>query len=60
MKILIVEDSVNARNQYRELFIPEGYELIEAENGFEALGAIQYYKDQIDVIICDVNMPFCL
>ncbi len=44
MRILIVEDSVNARNQYRELFAPEGYKLIEAENGFRALGAIQFYK----------------
>ena len=57
MRILIVEDSVNARNQYRELFSPEGYELIEAENGFEALGAIQFYKGKLDVIIFDVNMP---
>ena len=35
MKILIVEDSENARKQYQELFMPEGYELLEAENGFE-------------------------
>ena len=57
MKILIVEDSENARKQYQELFRPEGYELLEAENGLEALGAIQYYKETIDIIICDVNMP---
>ena len=57
MKILIIEDSLNARNQYKELFAPEGHELIEAENGFEALGAIQFYKETIDLIICDVNMP---
>ena len=57
MKILIIEDSLNARNQYKELFTPEGHELIEAENGFEGLGAIQFYKKNIDLIICDVNMP---
>ena len=57
MRILIIEDSENARKQYNELFEPEGYELLEAENGFEALGVIQYYKEKIDLIICDVNMP---
>ena len=44
MKILIVEDSENARRQYKELFTPEGYELLEAENGLEALGAIRFTK----------------
>jgi len=56
MRILIVEDSVNARNQYRELFAPEGYELIEAENGFEALDVLRCCKS-IKLVISDLNMP---
>lgn len=53
--VLIVEDDVNQRELYEEELSDEGYEIITAGDGREAL---QVAQDQTpDLVVMDVNMP---
>lgn len=53
--ILVVDDETNMRNLLRLYLNPEGFEVTEAKNGFEALDLID--KHPFDLIILDVMMP---
>ena len=53
--ILIVEDEPSARETLVSILEPEGYNLIMAENGFEAL--VRAKAIQPDVILLDVMIP---
>jgi two-component system, chemotaxis family, chemotaxis protein CheY len=55
MKILIAEDSQFMRGVLKDIFSKEGHELIEAENGNEALG--KFEKEKPDIILLDIIMP---
>ena len=54
MKILVVDDEILIRNVIKEYCDFEGYEVIEAENGIDALEKI---NNEIDLIILDIMMP---
>ena len=54
-KVLIVEDETNIRNNLSEILEMNGYEVAVAENGQEALLALQ--SDQPDIILSDILMP---
>ncbi len=54
-RVLIVDDDDNQRLLYREVFEDDGFEVIEAGDGREALARIQ--RDPPDVVILDINMP---
>lgn len=55
MKILIVDDEILIRKVIKEYCILENYEVVEAENGIDAIEKIKY--DNIDLIVLDVMMP---
>ena len=55
-KIIIVDDSVTMRLQLRSRLEKEGYEVVEADDGFSGLEIIQEHQDA-KVIIADINMP---
>lgn len=55
MKILIVDDEKLIRDVIKEYCLYEGYEIFEAENGFEALDIIKNHD--IDLIVLDIMMP---
>ncbi len=55
--IIIVDDSETVRNQLKRAFEENGHDVFEAENGRIGLDSIKKNKDEIDVILCDVNMP---
>ena len=55
MKILVVDDEHLIREVIKEYAINEGYEVIEAENGLDALKVIN--KENIDLMILDIMMP---
>lgn len=60
MKILLVDDSATIRRMYNMLLpkILEGdLEILEAENGKEALDRVAAADGEIDLIFLDVNMP---
>jgi len=56
MKVLIVDDEVGIREVIKEYANAEGYEVIEAENGMEAVKKIEENSD-IDIMILDIMMP---
>lgn len=55
-RILLVEDQGPVREVLRELLLCDDHEVVEANNGAEALGL--YARDQFDVVLTDCVMPF--
>jgi len=55
MKILVVDDSVTNRLILVKFLTIRGYELVQAEDGVEAIKAFKKHKP--DLILMDVNMP---
>ena len=56
MKILVVDDEALIRSVVVEYAENEGYEVIEAENGLEAVEIVRY-DPSVDLMICDIMMP---
>ncbi|MGO9612530.1 MAG: HD domain-containing phosphohydrolase [Dissulfurispiraceae bacterium] len=54
-KVLCVDDSKLNLKILQSVLTPEGYDVIEAENGKEALDKIQECK--VDIILLDIVMP---
>ena len=54
-RILVVEDQPDNRKILRDVFARTGYEIIETENGEEALAAIA--KARPDLILMDIQLP---
>ncbi|MFH1891467.1 MAG: response regulator [Candidatus Zixiibacteriota bacterium] len=54
-KILIVDDTEVIRNLLSELLASEGYEVLCANDGIEAIPIIQ--SEEIDLVFCDIHMP---
>jgi two-component system cell cycle sensor histidine kinase/response regulator CckA len=55
--ILLVEDEDDVRALARELLERQGYRVLEASDGLQALGRYETEGDQIDLILSDVVMP---
>ena len=55
-QILIVEDNELNRAMLREILSDE-YQVLEAENGQEALDVLKQYKESVALILLDVMMP---
>ena len=53
--ILVVEDQVDNRQILRDLLGNAGYDLVEAENGQEALAAVA--RQRPDLILMDIQLP---
>lgn len=56
MKVLIVDDEKGIRDVIKEYCLFENYEVIEAENGLEAIDTVNNNKD-IDLVVLDIMMP---
>lgn len=55
MTILIVDDEVLIRNVIKEYLLNEGYKVLEAKDGFDALRVIS--NNKVDLIVLDIMMP---
>ncbi len=55
MKVLVVDDESLIRSVIKEYLIIEKFEVIEAENGLEAIDKV--INNNIDIIIMDIMMP---
>jgi two-component system chemotaxis response regulator CheY len=55
-KVMIVDDSRTVRQQVVAALGPAGFEVVEAQDGIEALERLKTTPD-LSLIICDVNMP---
>lgn len=56
MKIIIADDEFSNRLLISEIVSELGHELIEVENGEQAIHAMEQYHD-IDLILMDIEMP---
>ena len=54
-KIMLVEDDNNLREIYEARLLAEGYEIVTAHDGEEALALAA--KEKPDLIISDIMMP---
>lgn len=54
-KVLCIDDSATIRMLVKKALGPEGYEIVEAENGQEGLDKSE--EQEISLFIVDVNMP---
>jgi len=52
-KILLVEDDINTRCGLSEILQDEGYEVVVAESGKQALEA---FDDSCDLVLCDLKL----
>jgi CheY-like chemotaxis protein len=57
MKLLIIEDSPLVRKMYGLAFFSREHELVEVENGLQALDALAGASSAFDVILLDLRMP---
>ena len=57
MTALVVDDSALARDILVQNISREGWTVIEAENGLQALDIVKREKEKIDIIITDLVMP---
>jgi len=55
MKLLVAEDEKKLRVLIRDFFEIKGYEVIEAEDGLQAIDAVK--KHTVDLIFLDIMMP---
>lgn len=53
--IMVVEDSATTRNVIRKMLIQDGYDVVEAGDGLEALAICNEHKP--DLILLDIIMP---
>jgi two-component system chemotaxis response regulator CheY len=55
-KVMIVDDSRTVRQQVVAALSPAGFEVLEAQDGIEALDRMKLTPD-LSLILCDLNMP---
>lgn len=55
--ILVAEDQSEIRTVLCEFLESNGYKVLEAENGTEALALAERYRGRVDVLVTDVTMP---
>jgi DNA-binding response OmpR family regulator len=53
--VLLVDDDITLREMYNERLAAEGYEIVQASNGEEAL--LKAHEIKPDIILLDVMMP---
>jgi twitching motility two-component system response regulator PilG len=55
LRILVVDDSATIRRSAESMLMAEGYDVVTAENGFEALSMVARHNP--DLIFVDIMMP---
>ena len=58
-RVLVIDDEADVRKSVTMALTKSGYEVIEAEDGQQAIGMINSGDNPlaVDVIICDIRMP---
>ncbi len=55
MRVLVIDDEKNIRENIVEILELNGYEVFSAENGLE--GLTQFYNFKPEFVLCDIMMP---
>nr|MDJ0575215.1 response regulator [Xenococcaceae cyanobacterium MO_234.B1] len=58
IKVLVVDDSVVQRQTLTQNLTKAGYKVLQAANGQEALAQLNQHSEDIQLVICDVEMPY--
>jgi len=53
--VLVIDDAASIRQVVKLVLGEEGYDIVEAEDGVDAISKLD--GKEIDCIVCDVNMP---
>ncbi len=57
-RVLVVEDDVEVVRLLEELLVEQGYEVLKARNGVEAMAAVAARPPELaDVILLDLGLP---
>ncbi len=56
-KVMVVDDDESICNSLCKLLASEGYQVISAPNGAEAVDTFHREQNQIDLLLVDLNMP---
>jgi two-component system, cell cycle sensor histidine kinase and response regulator CckA len=56
-RILVVDDTVEVRSLVSRILVGRGYQVVEAENGIQALSECETLRGDIDLLVTDVKMP---
>ncbi|WP_447977918.1 response regulator [Candidatus Nitrospira bockiana] len=58
-RVLVVDDEALVRKPISIILVKEGFEVVEAENGEEAIQALNSGDNplMVDTILCDIRMP---
>ena len=54
-RVLIVEDDLDARRMFRMWLMSDGFDVVEATNGLEALRVID--RERPDAVLLDLGLP---
>ncbi len=54
-KVLVVDDAAFMRMQCKEMLVKNGFDVIEAANGIEAVSV--YKESKPDMVLMDITMP---
>ena len=55
--VLVVDDDEGVRNITAMILKQEGHDILQASNGLEALMIYSSYRQKIDLVLTDVDMP---
>lgn len=55
--ILLVDDEPQVVTLVREMLIREGYTVLGASSGAEALDALKFHENRVDLLLTDIVMP---
>jgi two-component system chemotaxis response regulator CheY len=55
--LFLVEDDADIRESLKDFLIDEGYDVLTAENGFDALNQLRLLTDLPKLILLDLMMP---
>jgi class 3 adenylate cyclase len=57
IKILVVDDEEGVRISLKKVLQRDGYDIMLAENGMEAVNIVRNHINEIETVICDFKMP---
>jgi len=55
-KVLVIDDSMMVRTQVKRALAAGGFDVVEAQDGVDALEKAELVPD-LALVICDINMP---
>ena len=55
--ILLVDDSITLRQTLALTLQKAGYQVLQAKDGYEALEQLRHQINNIQLVICDIEMP---